>query len=280
MSHYTVAVITDKIEDLERMLAPYDESIEVEPYIYKTKEQLINTAKERKHNALKRKEERKELDKYDLEYINANTDEELYKTVTYDDKKYDENGNELTTYNPNSRWDWYEIGGRWHNILLTKIDNEDVVNGSPSWQNKESNKKKAPEGYKWCDGARIKDLDFEKKNEYQKSYNKAIRFWETYIEGQEPQTEEEKENIKWEMYKKEYYIERYETKENYAKIASTFSCWALLDEEGWHEKGKMGWFACNDSTKDSELLFIKKFTETLNKPENQNKYLIIVDCHI
>ena len=72
----------------------------------------------------------------------------------------------------------------------------------------------------------------------------------------------------------------FSSKENYAKMQSTFSCWALLDETGWHEKGKMGWWAMNDSTKDSEQLFLEKFTETINKPENQDKYLIIVDCHI
>lgn len=92
--------------------------------------------------------------------------------------------------------------------------------------------------------------------------------------------EEEKEMIKWEIYKKEYYIERYETKENYAKINSIFTTWALLDEKGWHEKGEMGWFAMANDTKDSELLFIEKFTETIQKPENQDKYLVIVDCHI
>lgn len=193
------------------------------------------------------------------------------------------NGNHLTTYNPNSRWDWYSIGGRWRNLLLTKKENEDVISETSleDLMNKGVNlTKKAPEGYKWVDGARIKDIDFKKAIEFKNTYQKAIRFWEIYIEGQDPVTEEEKEVIKWEVYNKEYYIERYETKENYAKMQSTFTCWALLDETGWHEKGKMGWWAMNDSTKDSELLFTEKFTETINKPENQNKYLIIVDCHI
>ena len=193
------------------------------------------------------------------------------------------NGNELTTYNPNSKWDWYDIGGRWRNSLLTKIDNEDVVTECSLVDLMTQGKnltKDAPKGYKWVDGAKIKDIDFKKAIEFRNTYNKAIRFWEIYIEGQEPQTEEEKEKIKWEMYKKEYYIERYETKENYAKRESTFTTWALLDEDGWHEQGKMGWWAANDSTKDSEELFVEKFTETINKPENQDKYLIIVDCHI
>ena len=42
----------------------------------------------------------------------------------------------------------------------------------------------------------------------------------------------------------------------------------------------MGCWDLYYSTNDCELLFLEKFTETINKPENQDKYLIIVDCHI
>lgn len=280
MSHFTVAVITDKLNKIEEMLAPYSENMEVESYVDETKEAIINSAKERKARILQRKGKGEELDKYDIEYLNANTDEELYKLEIYDDESYDENGNHLTTYNPNSKWDWYEIGGRWNKILLVKEEVKDIEEGTPSWGNLDSINKKAPEGFKWVTGAKIKDIEFEKAIEFNNTYNKSIRFWELYVEGQKPQNEEEKEMIKWEIYRKEYYIERYETKENYAKINSTFTTWALLDEKGWHEKGKMGWFAMANDTKDSELLFIEKFTETIQKPENQDKYLVIVDCHI
>lgn len=37
MSHFTVAVITAKKEKIEELLAPYDENLEVEPYINRTK---------------------------------------------------------------------------------------------------------------------------------------------------------------------------------------------------------------------------------------------------
>jgi len=283
MSHFTVAVLTEKIENLEEMLEPYNENIEVKPYIYQTKEEIIKKAKERKERILKDEKKGKEIKDWEKEYINAKTDEELYQIEKDDYEKYDENGNELSTYNPKSKWDWYDVGGRWRNSLLTKADNQDVIeekslqdliNGGANLS------KKAPTGYKWVDGARIKDIAFKKAMEFKDTYNKAIRFWETYVEGQEPKTEEEKEDIKWAFYEKEHYIERYKTKENYAKKESTFTCWALLDEDGWHEKGLMGWWGLNDSTKESEELFIEKFTETINKPENQDKYLIIVDCHI
>ena len=41
MSHYTVAVITADINKIESMLAPYDENLEVTPYIYRTKQEII-----------------------------------------------------------------------------------------------------------------------------------------------------------------------------------------------------------------------------------------------
>lgn len=90
MSHYTVAVITDKIENLESMLAPYNERLKVAPYISETKEELILKGKERKEGVLKRREEGKELDDWDLKYLNCNTDEEFYNAVIYEDETYDE----------------------------------------------------------------------------------------------------------------------------------------------------------------------------------------------
>lgn len=35
----------------------------------------------------------------------------------------------MSTYNPNSRWDWYSIGGRWHSYLYLKEldDNSDPI---------------------------------------------------------------------------------------------------------------------------------------------------------
>lgn len=58
MSHYTVAVITDDIKKLESMLAPYDENLEVSPYIDETKEELIKKGRKRKERAMKEKRRR------------------------------------------------------------------------------------------------------------------------------------------------------------------------------------------------------------------------------
>lgn len=90
MSHFTVAVITAKKEKLEEMLAPYDERLEVEPYIGRTKKEIIEKARKWKENFLKEQKEGKKLSGWKLEYINAKTDEELYQAEIAEYEQYDE----------------------------------------------------------------------------------------------------------------------------------------------------------------------------------------------
>ena len=54
MSHYTVLVVT-KDGDYESALAPFDENLEVAPYVRETKEELIEKEKERFKKYLERK---------------------------------------------------------------------------------------------------------------------------------------------------------------------------------------------------------------------------------
>nr|DAS21373.1 MAG TPA: hypothetical protein [Caudoviricetes sp.] len=90
MSHFTVAVITAKKEKLEEMLASYDENLEVEPYIERTKEEIIKEARKRKEDYSKEQKEGKELSDWQLKYINAENDEELYKAEIEEYETYDE----------------------------------------------------------------------------------------------------------------------------------------------------------------------------------------------
>ncbi len=90
MSHFTVAVITAKKENLEEMLEPYNENIEVEPYISKTKQEIIEEARKRKEDFLKESIEGKKLSDWQLKYINAETDEELYQAEIDEYEQYDE----------------------------------------------------------------------------------------------------------------------------------------------------------------------------------------------
>ena len=78
MSHYLVGVIVDDVtnvdieEAVSEVLAPYDENMRVEPYIYKTKAELIADGKARKERYSKEDN----IADYIQKYLDATADEE------------------------------------------------------------------------------------------------------------------------------------------------------------------------------------------------------------
>ena len=87
MSHYSVAVFTKPGGlDIEVLLEKYYEGMEVEPYILYSKDHP----------------------------------DYLENKKYWDENMIDEEGNLLSTYNPKSKWDWYEIGGRFSDMIKLK----------------------------------------------------------------------------------------------------------------------------------------------------------------
>ena len=129
----------------EQNLEQYDESLEVEPYIRYTKDEAIDEAKSRHTQdyeyALKALKN-KDLDSRSYEYFQQVLNKGLF--ISYEDaweeaKKWgyeiDSDENLLSTYNPDSRWDWYSVGGRWGEYLPLKegeFTNEATV-GEIDW---------------------------------------------------------------------------------------------------------------------------------------------------
>lgn len=269
MSHYSVAVITDGSTTVEELLAPYDENIRVDPYINRTKEQMIREAKKHAQKILKRISEGKTIEEigkeYASKYLNAQTDEDFYNAERYADCEYDEDGNELTTYNPDSKWDWYSIGGRFPGLLKAKKGEHGE--GSAFKDN--------PRVDGEFDVARIGDIDFSPDQE---AYEEAERLWEIIVEGAPLRDGEEQPFM---FYKKEYYMERYHDKATFAKASSLFSPYACITPDGvWHSPGDMGWFGCSNETHEAgldwQLHFIERFIDTAD-PDWE---ITMVDCHI
>ena len=288
MSHYTVLAIIRKgsKQSLESLLAPYDENERVEPYVAKTKAQLIaeearEIEKHRRSHAAALKLSRDEYfavaEKEDL-YGNYNamkgrlpygygsidlTDEEaLFKRVkkVYG-REINEDGDLISTYNPDSKWDWYEVGGRWEGEL--RLKNGAPVNGGPA-------------GLIDWDAIFSTTPAAAKKN---------AAFWDEYVLGNIPEgVEDEGKYLQGKFgyifYRREYYLEFYKTKEEYVRRMGLWSTYAVLDDKGWHEPGAMGWWGCSSSTpeskKDWEDNFRSRFIDTLD-PED---HVLVIDCHI
>jgi hypothetical protein len=170
MSNFSVMVkykgdIDKVVSKISELLEPYDENKRVDGYIefHKSKEKeylqdeinknqgIIDKAKisptEAKNYNIEKCEERlKELLKMTPnEYFNGISD-------GYD---FDKHGNAISHYNPDSKWDWYTIGGRWSGILKLKKETKGKT-GQPGVFNN-------PTG---IDIAYAKDLDLNKMKKF------------------------------------------------------------------------------------------------------------------
>ena len=122
-------------ENWENDIEKFDESLQVEGYIAYTKEDAIQ-------EAIARQAENydwavKTLDKDDIstqtydhctELVKKGptlTPQEAWKIVKDWGYEMDENDNLISHYNPDSRWDWYSIGGRWSGFLPLKDKDEE-----------------------------------------------------------------------------------------------------------------------------------------------------------
>lgn len=121
MSHYAVLVIG---ENPESQLEPFDENLECEPY-------LVGDVDEA--------EKQRMLDFYERKGEKFNSFEECYavKGNNWNSNRYqlDDDGvwREYSTYNPDSKWDWYELGGRWSGRFIKLKEGASGTMGEWSW---------------------------------------------------------------------------------------------------------------------------------------------------
>lgn len=197
---------------------------------------------------------------------------EIYKTledyIKSDGYEIDETTGKYGYWtNPNAKWDWYQVGGRWKGLLKASVGEH----GEPSLV---SPRKDIKGRY---DIAKVKDIDFTPDQE---QYDNAIRFWEVVVEGAELKDGENKDDF-FTPYTTEYYQKHYGSKEQFARERSEFSTFAVVTNDGkWHEKGNMGWFGMSSETGEESIAWHNSWYDTFIKDLDEDMYVIIVDCHI
>ena len=267
MSHFTVAVfMSDDTQSVGDLIAPYDEGLAVAPYVAATKAEVILDERARLQSVFKGDYARWKQDpsRYesgharpeDIEYLREIPDrmtwpdEKLYLEAVKDcEFQLNANGDLLSTYNPDSKWDWYDIGGRWQGLLILK-GNKEGLRGSPSFGEKMS------EGY---DGAFVSDIDFAAMKRRDAAeidpYEKAME--DAELRG--------------------IFLGR----EDYCERMTTFHTYAAVTPDGeWHAAGEMGWFEPSE-TPEEERAWQLDYHERFIQPAIENHlYMVIVDCHI
>jgi len=173
MSHFTVMVLGN---DQEKQLAPFDENLNVPRYIKYTREQLIE--KERKEiqdykngfyaKYLEDKEKYRSncsneghLNYLENEFpakLNFNDEQRYQEGIKYEEpENIGENGEIYSECNPNSKWDWYQLGGRWAGQLKIKQGAE-YEQPNFSWGWSEAEKQEVLQERR-CDSALKKDIE-------------------------------------------------------------------------------------------------------------------------
>lgn len=115
--------------------------------------------------------------------------------------------------NPNKKWDWYVIGGRYSNRLIKRDGNK-------------------------CDQALKGEIDTEKMLEAHRADAKeAFKEAQKYDAG---------------MRSLIYGISPEDTEDSYINKAKALSAFAVLKDGKWYERGEMGWFACVSNEKSDD----------------------------
>lgn len=270
MSHFTVLVTG---EDIKMALAPYHEfecTGQDDEYV-----QTLDVT-DKYHEYHQKWGEGKSFEEYvqsdGIKLLDGELD--LQKTHKYG--YYVKTGDEIRVFdrtNPNKKWDWYQVGGRWEGSLRHRKGN-------------------------WVNSLKVKDLDLERMQaDAVRIATETFQAYQDCFAGQEiPRWDSENAEAyeqnpviqairARQQIRKEYFLDIDETfcggdLEKVCLQARQSACvfFAVLDGGVWRERGEMGWFGCVRDEKDSDD-WNQQVIEWLTglDPETQ---ITVVDCHI
>lgn len=275
MSHFTVMVIGN---EPEKLLAPFQENNMgdcPEEYLEFFKEFTLEQAND-EWQACENCSSYETVEEYMKNYHGLKFNEELEAFGYFE--------------NPNRKWDWYTLGGRWSGLLKTKsskyVDSAFKREIDVEGMRKEA-RERAEKRYDFASSVigHIKKDDFLTWKSLIKKYEKGKITIEQAriiyhnqpgkVEFEEASRTEEGRELVGVMANIEDYLV---SKEEYLKKAenNAIATFALLNEDGWYERGSMGWWATVSDEKDNwEEEFAKLFDSI---PDDT--LISIYDCHI
>lgn len=293
MSHFTVMVFGHNAED---QLAPYDENIRIAPTITgkvskEEKQQMIDYYKKPENGG-------HEFPTFDELYKMKGNDWNSNTWTKNDKGKWCE----VSTYNPKSKWDWYQLGGRWTGFLKLK-------NGAKGELGEHSlvSTRRAESGF--ADSAMKKDIDFEGMRNLagekaSERYDKVMKLightepnkpWKEFLEkvnnkeitideartlyhAQPRLVEVEKHNEELGFFFEadEFLVSKEAFVED--RRNSAVATFAVVKDGVWYEKGKMGWWGMVADEEDQNV-WNTKVNELINSVDDET-LISIYDCHI
>lgn len=283
MSHF-VALVFGK--DHEALLEPFDENTAVDPYWAVEYEAPVPTDNYYLKEAISRGDltESSTLDElvaWMNEYARSEEHGQTYRATP--EGKIER----LTTYNPQSKWDWWSVGGRWSDHLLLKSGKraDQALKSEVDWDAMEA------------DARASAAEDFDKFAAATAGMPTPEKWTEEYVESKggldlarlaynaQPVVQEFKKLGYWleevheeflldlpEAERREKYIER-------RALGARVPARAIITPDGeWHERGTMGWFGM--SFGDVPVAEWAKTKADLLASVPDDETVTVIDCHI
>lgn len=208
--------------------------------------------------------------------------------------------------NQNKKWDWYQIGGRWAGYFKPKEKSMSGTKGERSLLMSEEDVTNPD----YADFIQIRDIDLdgmeadarakandtwdkidavlkgrkmpswtEIRRKYTKNdtdYTEIDKARDEYHNLQEVKDLEQAFPNMWDSFEDSFGMSREAHILNQTK--STIVPFAFVDSEGWHGRGRMGWFGCASDEEDY-LSWCDRFWDSFNK-KSPDSFVCLVDCHI
>lgn len=338
MTHYTVTVkLSEKRlhnhggdvgAALAEILAPYEESTDDERYsqfedvtdeyrkkydtelieLYRVDDELLKFSNEKFRvrglgvGSGTHKPPEDKLVKCKPETIYGSFENYMEEYCGYDKN---EDGRYGSRSNPNAKWDWYTVGGRWSGFYPLKpsaqrrlgergaFGNEpdsggDIVGladldfDAIATQTRERAAKFFDEYQRMISGEKIRSFDGPRDTAMklglvrveQKTVTagagEVVLSWSEYVN---PNDERRVWTDVCTVMSKEEFLKQY------TECFNPISTYAFLDDSGWSSPGKMGWFGMSSDEAPDVLAYHKTFLERI-KSTGPNDLLVCVDCHI
>lgn len=294
MTHFLTAVIVPKgiynkgeeatTKFIEGLMWPYCEEYEVKPYIEKTKKEIEQEFIEWKKELQEKLGKGEKIEDYYGKYvadgnIKPITIKEWVKT--WSGKDMDIYGNVITTWNQNSFWDWYRVGGRWDGIITENTQSsENGFNFDAMHETVENNsiqvevllnKLKA----KIKENEKGKETIQEVINNIKSPFG-GFGFADIIREftGKEERADlEPKEKELYEKIEKRFI----ETLEKF-EVWNPFIIHKILDSKGkLYDGRRYGWFGTSEDKQEPDE-WLNIYTKLLE--DNKEDYLVTLDCHV
>jgi len=187
--------------------------------------------------------------------------------------------------NPNAKWDWYCIGGRFSGEFVVKEDNEECLFVAPS----EAGGEPLPEGYEYADIARKRDVcwDLAKQMRVTAAEEAYAKYLKAFESGDVSElgffakiSEEGIHGWGTMRYIKGETLEEFKARKGISDSDQyAYNCYAFVDADGqWHSSGDMGWFGISSNDKPERTW--NDELQALMAQVNDDDFLVLVDCHI